>query len=165
MRRLASTDRLTGLLNRRGLDEALRAIIGSARRNGRSIVLVVTDIDHFKAVNDAHGHAVGDEAIRAFGDCLTANVARRDLVARIGGEEFAVVMTDVDAQTALCATEVLRECVEELRVGPGRERSITASFGLVPLRLDITLTELLARADAALYQSKARGRNRATLVE
>ena len=164
-RRLAGIDMQTGLLNRRGLEEAIGAILASMRRNRRSMALALIDIDRFKTVNDRFGHAAGDHLIEAFGRCLRDSVARRDLVARIGGEEFAIVMTDVDVDTAMCAIEVLRERVTQIEPGFGEPFDITASFGLTDLRADDdAFTALVARADEALYRSKADGRNRATLA-
>jgi len=164
-RRLAASDMLTGLLNRRGFEEAARAIFGSAKRHGRSLAVAVLDIDRFKQVNDCYGHPAGDAVLRAFARCLRDNVARRDLVARIGGEEFAVIMADVDAEAALCAADALREKIGQLIVdGGGTPIQITASLGLAAYRTGEDLSTVLARADSALYQSKNLGRNRATLA-
>lgn len=163
-RRLAGKDMLTGLLNRRGFEQAARAIIARARKNRTSITLALIDIDRFKSVNDRFGHPAGDLVIQRFGHCLKDHAARRDPVARMGGEEFAILMTDVDATTAMQAIEVLRQCVVELDVGLPLE--ISASFGVTELRDgDAGLATLLARADRALYRSKAEGRNRATLAD
>jgi diguanylate cyclase (GGDEF)-like protein len=156
---------LTGLHNRRGFEEAARAIFGSARRHGRSLAVAVLDIDRFKQVNDRYGHPAGDAVLRAFARCLRDNVARRDLVARTGGEEFAVIMADVDAEAALCAADALREKIGVLIVdGGGTPISITASVGLAAYSPGEDLATVLARADRALYQSKSLGRNRATLA-
>jgi len=164
-RRLAASDMLTGLLNRRGFEDAARAIFGSAKRHGRSLAVAVLDIDRFKQVNDRHGHAAGDAVLRAFARCLRENVARRDLVARIGGEEFAVIMADVDAEAALCAADALREKIGAMTIDCGAPIRITASLGLAAYRLGEDLPTVLARADRALYQSKNLGRNRATLAD
>jgi diguanylate cyclase (GGDEF)-like protein len=165
-RRLAASDMLTGLLNRRGFEEAARAIFGSARRHGRSLAVAVLDIDRFKQVNDSYGHPAGDAVLRAFARCLRDNVARRDLVARTGGEEFAVIMADVDAEAALCAADALREKIGALIIdGGGVPIRITTSLGLAAYCPGEDLATVLARADRALYQSKSLGRNRATLAE
>jgi len=164
-RRLAASDVLTGLLNRRGFEDAARAIFGSARRHGRSLAVVVIDIDRFKEVNDLYGHPAGDCVLRAFARCLRENVARRDLVARIGGEEFAVIMADVDAEAALCAADALREKIGAMTIDCGTPIRITASLGLAAYESGEDLHTVLGRADRALYRSKNLGRNRATLAD
>ena len=164
-RRLAAIDAQTGLLNRRGLEEALGAIITSVRRNRRSMALALIDIDRFKSINDRFGHSAGDRLIETFGRCLRESTGRRDLVARIGGEEFAVIMTDVDAGAAMCAVEVLREKVAQIEMDFGQPIDVTASFGLTEFREDdLGFDTLFSRADRALYESKAAGRNRATMA-
>jgi len=160
-RRLAATDMLTGALNRRGFDEAARALIASVRRTGRSIALVVIDLDRFKAVNDRFGHPAGDRVLRAVCDCIGEGIGRRDLFARTGGEEFALIMTDVDLETARCAADVLRTQVAALDVELAEPYQVTASFGVTLLRDDDRgLGDMFRRADAALYRAKAEGRDR-----
>ena len=164
-RRLGAIDMQTGLLNRRGLEEAVGAIITSLRRSRRSMALALIDIDRFKAINDRFGHMAGDRLIETFGRCLRESANRRDLVARIGGEEFAVVMTDVDAATALRAAEMLREKVAAIEMDFAAPIDLTASFGVTEFRYDDPgFDTLFARADRALYESKSAGRNRATLL-
>lgn len=162
-RRLAGKDMLTGLLNRRGFEQAAHAIIARARKNRAPIALALIDIDRFKSVNDRFGHPAGDHVIQRFGRCLKEHGTRRDPVARMGGEEFAILMSDVDAAAAMQVIEALRQRVAELDIGLPLE--ISASFGVTELRDgDDGLAALLARADRALYRSKADGRNRATLA-
>ena len=160
-RRLAATDILTGLLNRRGFEEAARSLIQSARRNRRSIALVLIDVDRFKDINDRFGHPAGDRVLTALGATLGAGIGRRDVLARIGGEEFALIMADVDLAAAQCAAEVLRTSVAAMPAGLAQPLQVTASFGVTCLRPDDAgLAELLERADAALYRAKASGRDR-----
>ena len=164
-RRLAATDMLTGLLNRRGFEDAARALIVSARRNRRSIALVLIDVDRFKAINDRFGHPAGDRVLVAICATLGAGIGRRDILARIGGEEFALIMADVDLAAAQCAAEVHRAAVAAMPAGLPQPLQITASFGVTGLRAgDEGLPDLLERADAALYRAKAEGRDRVVAV-
>lgn len=164
-RRLAATDMLTGLLNRRGFEDAARALIVSARRNRRSIALVLIDVDRFKGINDRFGHPAGDRVLVAICETLSAGIGRRDILARIGGEEFALIMADVDPAAARCAAEVLRGAVAAMPAGVPEPLRITASFGVTGLHPDDRgLPELLERADAALYRAKAEGRDRVVVA-
>jgi diguanylate cyclase (GGDEF)-like protein len=159
IRHLSMTDGLTGLGNRRQLDEALSTEVSAANRHGRNLCLVMVDLDHFKQVNDAHGHSVGDSVLQALSRTLLSNAREADQVCRFGGEEFAILMRDADADTAAAATERLRARIEELRVGPV-EHTFTASFGVAQWRPGETPGSLLQRADKLLYRAKAEGRNR-----
>jgi diguanylate cyclase (GGDEF)-like protein len=159
LNRRAQTDPLTGLLNRRAFDERLARALAAAQRYRRPLSVVISDIDHFKDINDTHGHATGDQVLAAFAQLLQAQSRTVDTVARIGGEEFAILMPEVDAAGAAGCAERLRHAVEHMRGPEGI--GITASFGLADLidaRHDAA--SLLALADEALYVSKAGGRNR-----
>ncbi|MBB3950407.1 GGDEF domain-containing protein [Aureimonas jatrophae] len=156
---LASTDELTGLLNRRGFYEAL-----SARLAGADRAFVLVDIDHFKQVNDRHGHAAGDHVLRSVGRVLREAAGPDQVAARYGGEEFALVLTGDAARDVLARMETLRAAFEALSVSiPGQAAALrlTASFG-VALALDSgdTWDELARSADQALYEAKRAGRNR-----
>lgn len=165
-RRLAATDRLTGLVNRRGFEEAAAAIFQSARRHRRGVALAMVDVDHFKAVNDRFGHPAGDRVLQALCGRIAQTLGRRDLFARIGGEEFAVVLVDADLATAACAVEVMRAQVESMAMDLPEPYRITASFGVAaPGPQDGGLDDLIRRADQALYRSKSEGRNRVTLAD
>jgi len=156
--RRAQTDPLTGLLNRRAFDERLAQALATAQRYRRPLSAVVADIDHFKDVNDTHGHATGDAVLVAFAALLQAQSRETDSVARVGGEEFAILMPEVDAAGAAECAERLRAAVQQA-CGPEGIR-VTASFGLADLvdaRHDATM--LLELADQALYLAKAGGRN------
>jgi diguanylate cyclase (GGDEF)-like protein len=160
-RRLAATDMLTGLLNRRGFEEAGRALIESARRRARSVAVLVIDVDRFKQVNDRFGHPAGDRVLCQLCATIAAGITRRDIFARIGGEEFALIMADVDLAAAECAAEVLRAAVAEMVVNLAEPLQVTASFGVAELRDgDAALADVVRRADEALYRAKETGRDR-----
>jgi diguanylate cyclase (GGDEF)-like protein len=164
-RRLAATDRLTGLFNRRGFDETGNALFAAARRSGRPVAMVMIDIDDFKEVNDRFGHPAGDRVLCGVSQRIAQAIGRRDIFARIGGEEFAAVLVDADLGTAACAAEAMRLQVEAMAADLPEPHGVTASFGLATIRPDdADLHALLARADRALYRSKAEGRNRVTLA-
>ncbi|MDX3908950.1 MAG: GGDEF domain-containing protein [Sphingobium sp.] len=164
LRQMVSNDQLTGLLNRRGIDEAGTRAIANARRHGREVAAVICDMDDFKAVNDGHGHIVGDAALRAFARVLLGAVRQEDICARFGGDEFFVLLLDASEQDAAEVMERVRIGVEGLAVDRMRPGSISASFGVTSLRPgDTGLEDLVGRADQALYQSKQLGRNRVTI--
>jgi len=163
--RLAATDPLTGLSNRRVLDSRLGEEWRRARRSGQALSALFIDIDHFKQFNDAHGHASGDEALIAVAECISATVRRPDdLVARYGGEEFAVILPDTTGEGALALAEKIRRKVHGLRVvrSDGETSSVTVSIGCatcMPAQ-GASALDLLAAADRQLYAAKAAGRNR-----
>ena len=167
MRRLAASDPLTGILNRRGFEEAALLLMDSARRQGRPVTLVLADIDRFKQINDSHGHAAGDRALQLFAERVGASIRRRDLFGRIGGEEFAIILPDTPIEDAREAIDKLRLEVAGYDAGELAEPvPITASFGITAFRPqeDWTLAKMMARADTALYSSKRGGRNMVTLI-
>jgi diguanylate cyclase (GGDEF)-like protein len=156
--RLATTDALTGLSNRRAFDDRMAIEVSVARRKNRPFSLLMLDIDHFKARNDAFGHSSGDDALRMIGRVLRSFVRMGDMVARIGGEEFGYLLTDCDADSARIVGE--RIC-EQIRNTPCGEASITVSVGVATL--DDTMPDwkyLVACADKALYAAKREGRDR-----
>ncbi|MGF6469609.1 diguanylate cyclase [Paraburkholderia youngii] len=165
--RLASTDSLTGLSNRRVLDKRLDDEWKRARRDDKPLSVLFIDIDHFKRFNDTYGHESGDEVLVAVADCI-ASVARRsvDLVARYGGEEFAVVLPDTSARGAFTVAEQIRHKVENRVIVRGHDapQAVTVSVGCataLPGATDFANgAELLAAADAQLYVAKNEGRNR-----
>ncbi|MGF6485965.1 diguanylate cyclase [Paraburkholderia sp. JPY419] len=165
--RLASTDPLTGLSNRRVLDKRLDDEWKRARRDDKPLSVLFIDIDHFKRFNDTYGHESGDEVLVAVADCI-ASVARRsvDLVARYGGEEFAVVLPDTSARGAFTVAEQIRRKVENRVIVRGHDapQAVTVSVGCataLPGATDFANgVELLAAADAQLYVAKNEGRNR-----
>jgi len=161
--RLASTDELTALPNRRTVMEELAKVYRRTRRYGRLSGVVMTDVDHFKRVNDIYGHDVGDVALRSIAGALASSVRESDMVGRFGGEEFIVVLQETDVKGALLLAERLRKTVEELEIeGPhGEILRVTASFGVSMLSpKDPDCHAALKRADDALYEAKSTGRNR-----
>jgi diguanylate cyclase (GGDEF)-like protein len=160
---LAATDALTGLANRRTLDERLRLEWDRAQRSAEPLTLLMIDVDHFKAFNDRHGHHGGDEALRTVAHVIDNNIRRpADLAARFGGEEFAVVLPHTDAKGAGVIAEHIRSSVEHLPRVAGAERPVTVSIGMSTWdkRSRTSLEALLLSADQALYEAKHRGRNR-----
>jgi two-component system cell cycle response regulator len=161
---MATTDSLTGVHNRRYACSHLQALVDAAWRDAKPLGLLLVDIDHFKSVNDQHGHAAGDEALRAVANRLTANVRSFDTVARWGGEEFVVIMPEADLAVAQSVAERLRRKVEASPIavkGGKAELSITISVGVSMLSPQAPSSDDLFRlADAALYGAKHQGRNR-----
>jgi len=158
---VAAIDGLTGLHNRRWLDETFSRQVERAVRSGRPLTLLLIDIDHFKRMNDERGHAAGDEALRQVSTALAAAVRPRDSLARYGGEEFAVLVPDVEGAQAVQVAERLRDAVASRRLAGADGTTLTISVGVSVKQTADTLASLLARADAALYRAKAAGRNRA----
>ncbi len=159
--RLSTTDGLTGLINRRSFLERAQQEIGRAKRYRRPLVLVGVDLDFFKRVNDRFGHLGGDKALEAIGKLLTVQLRTQDLVARLGGEEFALLLPETDLPTANAVCERLRWAIESTPIEyDGQRIPLTASFGITECRPDDTVTGALVRADAALYEAKGKGRNR-----
>jgi len=156
---LSITDQLTGLGNRRQLDQTLANAVNDASRHGRPFCVVMVDLDHFKAVNDVHGHAIGDALLQSLGTVLEEEVRSTDTVCRFGGEEFAIVMPDIDIQTASACSERIRAHVEGLPSSADSPR-VTATFGVAQWQDGDTADSLLQRADKFLYQGKAEARNR-----
>lgn len=157
---LARTDELTGLNNRRAFFELGEALFQSSRLG--SLAVVMCDVDRFKQVNDTSGHAIGDELLRSVGAALLPLVRPGDVLGRLGGEEFAVILADTSLEQAVAIAERLRMMIESVRVADGgRTIRCTASFG-VSARNDATcsLDALLSEADHALFQAKRMGRNR-----
>jgi two-component system cell cycle response regulator len=160
---LAVTDELTGLYNRRYFDRHLNVMLGKAHEQERDMALMILDIDHFKAVNDNHGHDVGDAVLREFAARLKRNIRGVDLACRFGGEEFVVLMPDTDTSQAEAVAERVRQSMAEktFEVGTARPLSVTVSVG-VSIRENLVDTpeSLIKRADVALYRAKREGRNR-----
>lgn len=162
---LSASDSLTGLANRRRFDTVLAAEIARHRRNLEPLSLVLIDVDHFKAYNDAYGHVAGDACLRRVAEAI-ASAARRppDLVARYGGEEFVCVLPETDQRGALRVAEQVRAAVAALGVPHERSSAagtVTASVGVITTYCDDDLgpNELVALADGQLYGAKSEGRN------
>jgi diguanylate cyclase (GGDEF)-like protein len=155
----AFTDHLTGLANRRRFERQLEREVARTLRYGRPFCLLLLDIDDFKRVNDTFGHDVGDEAIRLLGNVLQAGTRGIDTAARIGGEEFAVILTETDFEGGIEVAERLRLAIKNAQIPA--VGNITASFGVSEFPLCAqTGRELIAVADAAMYEAKRQGRDR-----
>jgi two-component system cell cycle response regulator len=160
---LALFDSLTGLNNRRFLENHLPTMMENARLRRAPLTLMILDIDHFKRVNDTYGHDAGDEVLIAFADRLRGIIRGGDLLCRLGGEEFVILMPGVNVVAASRIAERARLAIEreQFPINKGaRAISITASIGLAERRDDLDPHELYRRSDRALYRSKAEGRNR-----
>ncbi|ONF44030.1 GGDEF domain-containing protein [Marinobacter lutaoensis] len=161
LEQMALTDTLTGVPNRRALDEDLGRICHLADRHNESHSLILVDLDHFKAVNDTHGHLIGDQVLRMSADGLTRTLRNSDRVYRFGGEEFAVLLPHTDAPHAREAAERIRLALASLALDRlvGAPLRITASCGVATHLAGEGPEQWLARADEALYRAKQAGRN------
>jgi len=155
----AKHDALTGLGNRRKFDEAFSVEINRIQRHGGKLCIMMADIDHFKKINDRYGHGVGDEVLVQFGELLCLLVRPTDIVARIGGEEFAVLMPHTEISKAAATAERLRTSQADRHFGPLTE-PVTVSIGVAELEEGEDCESLLRRADQALYSAKRSGRNK-----
>ncbi len=158
--RLASTDELTGLLNRRAGVQALDQAIDTSHRQGRPLSMLLLDVDRFKSINDGLGHDVGDQVLAVMGAYLRENKRARDQAIRWGGEEFAVILGETDAEGAYTQAERLFDGIAKLADKVDRLNELTASFGVVSLRAGESSRELMKRADSLMYRAKAAGRAR-----
>jgi diguanylate cyclase (GGDEF)-like protein len=154
----ARTDDLTGLANRRALDEEIAFALATAQRSERTFAIVMLDVDRFKFINDTHGHAVGDTALKAFADRLAGALCAPDRAFRYGGEEFCLLLADTDLEGARTLAERVREQVARPYEGP--MKALTASLGVTAWQPGDAADALFGRADRALYVAKAGGRNR-----
>lgn len=160
--RLVTTDGLTGLCNRRAFNESLAREVGRSARYGRPLSVVMLDIDHFKSINDSYGHLAGDAALRQLGAVLRANLRREDIVGRLGGEEFSVILPEIDlAGARLVADKVRRLVASQGFQYEGAAMKLTVSAGVVAREAhEHDPEELMRRGDALLYAAKRGGRNR-----
>jgi two-component system cell cycle response regulator len=159
-----TVDSLTGLGNRASVLGFLEKQADLSRRHKRPLSLILCDLDHFKEVNDLHGHGAGDQVLRRFGQVALGRLRASDHVGRIGGEEFVIVLPETEAREAQAVAEELRKALaEEPMACPqsGQAFHVTSCFGVAQLRAeDADAGSLLARSDVALYRAKALGRNR-----
>ncbi len=163
IRQLATHDDLTGLLNRRAMLDRMQLEQRRSLRSGSPLLIAQLDIDHFKAVNDTHGHAAGDLVLQSFADTVRRNVRDTDVLARWGGEEFVLLLCDTPAADAVALMERLRQAVQAMQVPVpqgGGPITVTVSIGLARHTPADPLAGTLERADRALYAAKAGGRNR-----
>lgn len=161
-RRLASTDSLTGAVNRRKFSKLAEHEMGRVQRYQRPLALLMLDIDYFKRVNDSYGHTAGDKVLQVFYQTCADTARKTDIVARLGGEEFAVLMPETEQDAAVLVAERIRENVESLCVNAeGYEIYVTVSIGVASWQQGEfkQLNQMLSAADEALYMAKAQGRN------
>jgi diguanylate cyclase len=164
----ALADGLTGLTNRRGFDLAMAGCLAESNTGQCGPSLLMTDIDHFKRVNDTYGHIFGDKVLRAMAKILKDNVKGKDVVARYGGEEFVILLPDTSIENARQLAEKIRTTTERCRIKRSTDdvavANITISFGVASFKAGESATDFISRADAALYTSKNEGRNRVTVA-
>lgn len=163
----ALTDPLTGILNRRGFELTSKAILEDEHESGKTCTLVMLDIDHFKKINDTYGHLFGDKVIMAVATILKSKVKGQDAVARMGGEEFAILLPETSAEGARILSEQIRLAIERGRIRKHDTNEqidgVTISIGIASHDSEQPLDILIDQADKALYASKQGGRNRVTL--
>ncbi|MFJ2984850.1 MULTISPECIES: diguanylate cyclase [unclassified Pseudomonas] len=158
---LATLDSLTGLPNRRSFDLLAAQALQEAQRDGAPLVALLIDLDHFKALNDTHGHLAGDEVLRQFANVLQSSLRQSDILCRWGGEEFIVLLRETEGRQAIDVAEKIRRRTEQLTFSYDEQPlRLTTSIGLSGLQPGDTLHALLTRADRALYRAKLAGRNR-----
>jgi diguanylate cyclase (GGDEF)-like protein/PAS domain S-box-containing protein len=161
LREQAIRDSLTGLFNRRYMEETLERELASARRSKNPMSIVMLDIDHFKDLNDDQGHRAGDQVLCGLSELIQVKTRQSDVACRYGGEEFVIILPNVSSDAAFQRAEELRNACAALHIGePGAERRVTVSFGVATFPTDGTTSDNLLRAvDLALYAAKAAGRN------
>jgi diguanylate cyclase (GGDEF)-like protein/PAS domain S-box-containing protein len=156
-------DTLTGLYNRAYFEKYIASIKKSQRKTDTPFALIIADIDHFKSINDTFGHQVGDEALKGVASTLNLLLRSDDIIARWGGEEFVIMLKDIDLENAIKIANKLRIAVEEKEII--KDRKITCSFGVSLYNLDDDIDEVFKKADEALYKAKNSGRNRVLAVQ
>lgn len=157
-RELANTDPLTGLANRRRVMADLDRLIVHSRQGSKKLALILMDIDHFKRINDTHGHPIGDEVLRSVAQLLRQQAREGDVVGRIGGEEFVWIVREADGSVARILAERLRQAIAASSMGDGIP-PVTVSVGFASMHHDDSGLGMFGRADQALYQAKDQGRN------
>ncbi|MGA3328950.1 MAG: diguanylate cyclase [Terriglobia bacterium] len=168
MKQQANIDMLTGLYNRRFLEDYARKLFAIARRRAQPVGMIMLDLDHFKGFNDVYGHEIGDRILRHFAKTVTASMRETNLAARYGGEEFIVILPDTSAKSCLLVAERIRKAVMTMVVPSSAEKplpQLTVSIGVAAFpEHGQTLEEIIQASDKALYESKRNGRNRVTVA-
>ncbi|MCX7193897.1 MAG: GGDEF domain-containing protein [Proteobacteria bacterium] len=163
----ALSDPMTGVFNRRGFDAQMKKLVANPDLKDKRVCFMMLDIDFFKKVNDTYGHLFGDKVIRGVAAALTARVKGQDSVARMGGEEFAVILPDTPMQGAYALAEQIRQNIANSKIRRSEKQDvvegITISIGIADCEIGGDWADALSRADEALYVSKTQGRNRTTL--
>lgn len=158
---IATRDELTGVFNRRHMLEKIAEEAQRANRQSKALLFAILDIDHFKQINDTHGHQVGDMALQAFASVVLGTLRAHDTLARWGGEEFVILLTDTDpASGQICLERVRTKVADAVVNTPTGAVKMTVSIGVTPYRPGEDTDKTMARADAALYVAKLQGRNR-----
>jgi len=168
MKQQANIDMLTGLYNRRFLEDYARKLFAIAKRREQPVGMIMLDLDRFKGFNDAYGHEIGDRILRHFAKTLTASMRETNLASRYGGEEFIVILPDTSAQASMLVAERLRKAVMAMVVPSNSEKPLphlTVSVGVAAFpEHGRSLEEMIQASDKALYESKRNGRNRVTVA-
>lgn len=166
LRMLAQVDSLTGAATRRSFLLEMEKAIANFARHGKPAALLIVDVDHFKRINDEYGHPAGDEVLRRMSGMLRERLRPGDLLGRLGGEEFGVLLTETELDAAFAIAEHLRLALHDLHHDVPASRPVTASFGVAALASpQIAVNEWLSQADQALYAAKRSGRNRCCMAE
>ncbi|WP_373034123.1 GGDEF domain-containing protein [Sulfurovum sp.] len=163
---LASTDYLTGIMNRRLFNEISKHYFQTAQRDNLNLTLLLLDLDHFKSINDSYGHQSGDQVLIHFVKIIEKTIRKSDIFARIGGEEFAILLSQTDYDTAYDFAEKIRTEIENMTVQyEGKEISVTTSIGISKnSKTDNSFDDMFTRADQAMYQAKKAGRNQTCYI-
>jgi diguanylate cyclase (GGDEF)-like protein len=162
---MAMHDPLTGVLNARAYYQTCDGLLLQLQRSGQDYAVLFVDLDHFKRVNDTHGHAAGDQVLKAAASCIGRNLRSSDWLGRVGGEEFSVFLPDTSLEAALQVAEKIRRSLElmEIPLEHGTLLRVTASLGVAARHPTLrNLAQLQAQADCAMYEAKKSGRNRVT---
>lgn len=155
LEQMATTDELTGVLNRRGFEGEFRRVLARARRHGEEGILIFVDLDGFKPINDTYGHAAGDQVLRQVARTLSESVRDTDSVARMGGDEFCVLLVKTSRYAGVARAEALKRQINNAFVDwDGRQIAVRASFGIQAFGAEDSAKELLSNADAAMYRIK-----------
>ena len=162
LQELANTDGLTGLPNRRCFFDRFSLELSRMDRTGHGLCVLILDLDHFKQINDTHGHAEGDNVLRCVANILQSSIRKNDILGRLGGEEFGVVLPDTDIEGARIFAERLRETIQVNHAG--HKAAATVSIGLTQAKPGMDMKTILQKADEALYRSKDTGRNKVTIL-
>lgn len=161
----ATIDPLTGVRNRVAMDSAMKREIGLSQRHDTPLSVILMDIDHFKRINDQHGHLYGDQALKAAAQCAERSIRESDMIFRYGGEEFLVLLTGTDLAGAELLAERIRQNIEQLPGQTEKEIRMTVSLGVTALNSSDSISSLFQRMDNALYRAKNEGRNRVVISQ
>jgi len=163
LKAMLKIDDLTGLSNRRHFMDFLNKMHSLSQRHGHSLSILMADIDNFKEINDNYGHHKGDQFLRAVGDILKRKIRNEDLAARMGGDEFVILLPETSLKEALYIAHRIKKCVKNIDILSEKENS-SISIGAAQLKEDDDTESFLKRVDDALYQAKEKGRNRVETI-